>query len=71
MGLFRRKRTLTDEQLADLRETAVEWIAPGFRARAGMAEDLVEFRDDIDVPGPVVAEAARRVVDEGWRDRLV
>ncbi len=71
MGVFRRKRTLTDVQLADLRETAVEWIAPGFRARAGMAEDLVEFRDDIDVPGPVMVEAARRVVDEVWRDRLV
>jgi hypothetical protein len=70
MGLFRRKPTLTDEQRAQLRETAWEWIAPGFRAREGLAEELIEFRDDIEVPGEVMLDAAREVIDEVWRERL-
>jgi hypothetical protein len=69
MGIFGRKPGLSDEQLADLRETAKEWIAPGFRARAGLAEELVDFRDDIDLPADVVLKAARQAVDDVWRDR--
>ena len=70
MGIFRRAPTPTVDQLAELRETAREWIGPGFRGRAGLAEELVELRDDIDLPAPVLLEAAQRVVDEVWRDRL-
>lgn len=70
MGLFKRKPTLTPEQLSELRETASGWITPGFRSRARLAEELVEFRDDIDLPGDVLLEAARQVIDEVWRDRL-
>jgi hypothetical protein len=70
MGLFNRKPSLTEAQLAELRETASEWIAPGFRSRIGMAEEMVDFRDDIEVPSEVLLDAARRVIDEVWRDRL-
>jgi hypothetical protein len=71
MGLFGRRPRLSDEQRAQLRQTAREWIVPGFRSRSGMAEELVEIHDDIEAPGDVLLAAAREVVDEVWRDRLV
>jgi len=71
-GPFRRRPTekLTEQQLADLRETARSWIRPGFRDRDGMAEELVEFLDDVEAPEAVVLVGARRVVDEEWQHRL-
>ena len=35
-----------------------------------MAEDMVDFRDDMEVPSDSLLDAARRVIDEVWRDRL-
>lgn len=70
MRVFGRKPNVTSEQVAELRDTAQSWIAPGFREKAGLAEALVEFRDDIEVPSDVLLDAAQRVIDEVWRDRL-
>lgn len=70
MGIFRRKHALADEQFAQLRQTAAEWIAPGFRSKVGLAQEMVEYHDDIDMPQDLVLTAAAAAVDEGWRDRL-
>jgi hypothetical protein len=61
---------LTDEQLAELRETARSWIAPGFQQRDGMAAELAEYHDDIEAPDEVKLAAAETVVEEEWQRRL-
>lgn len=70
MGIFRRKPVLTDDQRRELRLTATEWIAPGFRPRTGLAEELVDYHDDIEVPHDVLLSAASEVVEEVWCARL-
>lgn len=59
-----------DEALAELREAAHERIASGFWSRAGLAEELAEYRDDIELPDDVKLTLARTAVAEEWEARL-
>lgn len=61
---------LSEAQLDELRETAREWIHPGFRSRFNLAEELADFRDDFEVEPNVVRRAAEAIVAEEWSTRL-
>lgn len=59
----------SEATLEELRRTAREWIATGFHEREGLAEALVEFRDDLELPDGGLA-MARAAVAEEWAARL-
>ncbi len=58
------------EALVTLRETARLWIASGFRSRDGLAEELVEYHDNIDLPADQTDRLAVSAVDIEWEVRL-
>ena len=60
----------TDADHEALRESAREWIRPGFRSREELAEDLAAYRDDLALPDKVKLSLARSVVDHEWAARL-
>lgn len=61
---------LSEAQLDELRETAREWIRSGFHDKDGLADELAEYRDDLEVEPQVVQRAATGIVEEEWATRL-
>ena len=61
---------LSEHQLDELRETAREWIRPGFHDKADLPTELADYRDDFEVEPAVVLRAATTIVEEEWAARL-
>ncbi len=75
MGWFGRKKddgtaVPTDSDREAFREAARERIRPGFMDLDGVAETLVEYLEDVELPEDVMLELARATVAEEWAARL-